>query len=104
MTQYPFAGLDALARMSMLNPQKRSVRAISRTEARKLEAQFVKDMDRVRDENLAEIQVWEYNPELLSKNGTVDVLSLALSLGDSNDTRVEQAMTKRLQEETWYTD
>ena len=41
----------------------------------------------------AEVEIWRYNPTLLSKHpGVVDTLSLAASLSADDDARVEQAI------------
>ena len=62
----------------------------------------MKDRDRIADEKLTEIEVWRYNPTLLSKEKYVDIASLALSLKEMNDERVELALKERLKGETWY--
>ncbi len=99
---YLVAGLDALSKMSMLNPPKQSIRAISKAKAKKIKNNFIKSIDRIADGNLVEIQIWDYDPEFLTKNGQIDVLSLSLSLSDLNDERVDQAMDERLEGESWY--
>ena len=44
--------------------------------------------------------MWRYNPHLLSKEDKVDELSLALSLRDDADERVEAAVDEML-EKLW---
>lgn len=42
------------------------------------------------------VQMWRYDPRKLSKTNTVDELSLALSLKDDADERVEGAVDNML--------
>ena len=46
------------------------------------------------------VEMWRYNPHLLSKEDKVDELSLALSLRDDADERVEAAVDEML-EKLW---
>ena len=62
----------------------------------------MKNRDRIADEKLTEIEVWSYDPTILSKEKYVDLASLALSLKEINDERVEQALEESLKGETWY--
>ena len=97
------AGLEALSMISMMNPPKNPVIAISKERLKRIEFDLVKDRDRIADENLTEIEVWRYDPTLLSKEKQVDLVSLALSLKEIKDERVEQELEERLKGETWYT-
>lgn len=96
------AGLEALSMISMINPPKKPVRAISKERLNQIEPYLVKDKDRIADEKLTEIEVWHYNPTLLSKEKYVDLVSLELSLKEVNDERIEQALEEMLKGETWY--
>ncbi len=100
--EYSFAGLDALSRFSMINPPDYPVLAVSKEEAKRLSPHFIKDMDRVSNEKPAEIQIWNYDPEYLKKDGIVDILSLSLTLEDLNDERVKQSIVESLRKESWY--
>lgn len=51
-------------------------------------------------ENQMAVEMWRYNPHLLSKEDKVDELSLALSLRDDADERVEAAVDEML-EKLW---
>ncbi len=44
----------------------------------------------------AEIQLWKYDPTILDKSGIVDSLSLAMTLKDKPDERVESAVEEML--------
>ncbi len=98
----PAAGMEALSMISMMNPPKNPVIAISKERLIEIEPYLVKNRDRIVDEKLTEIEVWSYNPTLLSKEKYVDIASLVLSLKEINDERVEQALMERLKGETWY--
>ena len=47
---------------------------------------------RAKDSQVAEYQVWRYEPALLDDQATVDPLSLILSLREETDERVAQAI------------
>lgn len=98
------AGLEALSMISMINPPKRPVRAISKQNAKAINKYIVKNRDRIADQNLVELQIWNYDPEILSDNDIVDIVSLALSVSDLNDERIDQAVEERLKGELWYTE
>ncbi|MBT9558229.1 MAG: hypothetical protein IV100_19505 [Myxococcales bacterium] len=49
----------------------------------------------------ARLEVWRYDPELLSTDGRVDALSLYLSLRDSADERVQRALDQLLETLRW---
>lgn len=98
------AGLEALSMITMINPPKRPVRAISKQKAKAINKHIVKNRDRIADQNLVEIQIWNYDPELLSENHYVDILSLALSVRELNDERIDLALEERLNGELWYTE
>lgn len=99
----PAAGLEALSMISMMNPPQNPVIAISKDRLIEIEPYLVKDRDRIVDEKLIKIEVWRYNPMLLSKEKYVDLVSLAISLKEINDERVEHALEERLKGESWYT-
>ncbi len=54
-----------------------------------------------RDNDTVTIQSWWYPPDTLAGPGTVDRLSLYLSLCDDADERVEAALTRLLEEVPW---
>lgn len=103
MMEAPTAGLEALSMISMMNPPKNSAVAIDKEGLKRNEHYIINDKDRIADEKLTEVEVWRYNPTLLSNQGRVDIVSLALSLKELNDERVEQALEERLKGESWYT-
>lgn len=103
-SEYPEAGLNLLSKISMINPSTREIRAISKIESRKYSEKFTSDIDEIKNEKLIEVQLWDYDPMFLAKNGGVDILSLVLSLKNTNDERVEKAIDELLKGEKWYTE
>ncbi len=103
LAEYPVAGLDALARVSMLNPPSCPVHAVGPKQAGQYKARTVRNRDLIADNDYAELQVWDYAPNLLAGSGVVDIVSLALSLQDEADVRVKQAIEERMRGESWYT-
>jgi hypothetical protein len=55
-------------------------------------------------EGSVEVELWWYDPMLLSEGQEVDPLSLYLSLQDSTDDRVHTALEELLRGQEWYTD
>jgi len=47
------------------------------------------------------VQVWRYDPHILSENGKVDKLSLYLSLRDNADDRIQIELENMLNEIKW---
>ena len=90
------AGLTALARLSSINDAPpRCVAVLRRTLA------FKADSERRYDGDV--VQEWKYDPRLLAPagGGTVDPLSLFLSLRNETDPRVQSALGKCLETIRW---
>lgn len=98
------AGLEALAQISMINPPKHPIRAISYEQIKKQELKVHKNKENFKEEALVELEIWNYDPALLTDNKCVDVMSLYESLKDEKDERVEQTLEDVLRDETWYMD
>lgn len=98
------AGLDALTGLSMINPPGHPVKAIDRNQLNKEQIEIVKNKDLIKDMQLVELQIWDYDPKLFSDKHHVDLLSLYASLKEETDERVEQALEEVLRGEPWYTD
>lgn len=90
--EFMLAGISALAEYSMLNPEQCATYAIKigSIDQRKLQQEFIDEEKQVR------VEIWRYDPHILGKNGIVDPLSLAVSLQDVSDERVEQAVDEML--------
>ena len=98
------AGLNALAELSMINPPSYPVLAIDRHKLNIEELDIIKNIDIIKDSNLIELELWDYDPKMFSNNNHVDLLSLYASLKDEKDERVEQALEEVLLGEEWYKD
>ncbi|MCB2291442.1 hypothetical protein LGK97_17080 [Clostridium sp. CS001] len=94
----PVAGLEALSTQSMLNPPKRPVRAMAKQYIKNIKEHIVTNKDKIADMDLIELQLWEYDPKILSKNYVVDLVSLIMSIDKSNDERVEIAIEESLRQ------
>lgn len=88
------AGDLALSEYSMLNPPKVPCYAVADDEKwRKMLKKYLIDED-----NEVEIQIWKYNPAILTDTNLVDKLSLALSYCDDKDERISQEIDEILEE------
>lgn len=86
------AGDQALSMMSMLNPPRIGCYAASDS------AKWKRYNDSLVDEeNQFELQLWKYDPKVLTTEGCVDVLSLAMCYADVADERVEEAIEEMLE-------
>ncbi|WMJ77800.1 MULTISPECIES: helix-turn-helix domain-containing protein [unclassified Sedimentibacter] len=99
---FPIAGLEALSMNSMINPSARSIRAISKQKLYDLMDYIEKDIYKIKDMNLMELQIWDYDPMIFAKNNVVDLASLAASFSGTSDERIEQAIEESLKGELWY--
>jgi len=54
-----------------------------------------------KEYGLFRIEIWKYDPKLLSHTGTVDKLSLYLSLKDNDDERVQIELDNLLNDIQW---
>lgn len=90
------AGLTALSEYTMLNPPRVNTFALEKLsdETMRLE-QNLTDADTQQC-----IQLWTYNPQILARNGCVDVLSLHQSLKNEDDERI-QGELEELLEKFW---
>ncbi len=94
---WPQAGLSALAGYSMLDGPDTPVYAVGENELKALEIIGPGADERDR----CEIEVWKYPPELFAAEGKVDRFSLALSLIENTDARVESAVEEMMENIEW---
>ena len=47
------------------------------------------------------VEVWKYDPRILAEDGKVDMLSLYLSLRDTEDERVHKEVNQLIKERKW---
>lgn len=88
------AGLSALSDMSMLNPPEVETWGMA---GGKMEGSCQKLID---TEKQCALQLWRYDPRRISQTDEIDALSLAASLADNTDERVEQCIEEIL-EKIW---
>lgn len=87
------SGYSALSRYSMLAPQKLECRAVNHLSTwNHVLSRHLED-----PANQCQIELWMYDPRLLTCNGCVDRLSLALALRADGDERVETALEEILE-------
>ncbi len=89
------SGINALSTYSMLNNEGRIYYALHKTQFKGLKIHT----DKVYGENV--IEIWCYDPYILSESGKVDKLSLYLSLRDHADERVQIELENMLSEIRW---
>ena len=89
------SGVNALASYTMLNEESRQSWAVTKKEQKTLAIVT----DKQFGEN--EIQVWKYNPKMLSTEEVVDKLSLYLSLKDNEDERIQIELERLINEMSW---
>jgi len=90
------AGEEALAKKSMLGFPKHKVRAVDKKQFKMISVEDIVDAKWHMGSELIEIEVWRYDPEPLARNGCVDDISLALSLSDMRDERIEMELEKMI--------
>ena len=95
------AAETALAGYSMLAPPDFATYAVyARADGiGRLEESRVDDLD--DEENRPVIELWRYDPKLLSGADKVDALSLFLALRDQEDERVQQALDAMMEGFQW---
>ena len=88
--EYLLAGDSAVAKQTMLNDSMFRCYAV-------VGKQKFEELPYVMDANTdVVVELWKYDPALLSKNGIVDPLSLAMSFEDEDDERVQAAIAELL--------
>ena len=89
VTQGVVGGINALSHYSALKPERIHTKVIYEPKFRKSkEAGALPDLNIL--DGATRIEVWKYPPVIEKEDGFVDRLSLALSLRDDNDPRVEK--------------
>ncbi len=89
------AGENAMERFTMLASPSFAIVAISKKEA--------KENNGILDKEFGEhiVQVWKYNPHVLSNNDIVDKLSLYLALRNDEDERIQMELETMINEMQW---
>ena len=89
------AGENALEKYTLLASPSFATVAIPKARAK----ENIGVLDKEFGENM--IQVWKYNPHVLSSNGIVDKLSLYLSLRNSEDERIQMELETMINNIQW---
>ncbi len=95
------AGLSALAHLSMLATPSIATVAISSKQWKVLQENGDCSLAAIDDPGVCEVEIWTYDPCLLSNEPMVDRLSLFLSLRDQEDERVEVAIDQMMEGVKW---
>jgi DNA-binding MarR family transcriptional regulator len=95
------AGLSALARDTMLAAPRNDVVAMSSKDWSRVPRHTADAKIAADDPEAIEVEIWSYNPKLLAEEDVVDRFSLFLSLRDSEDERVEQALEQLMEAAEW---
>lgn len=95
------AGLTALSRHSTLTAPDNPIYAIGPAKGRMLGLNNgIRKLPGI-EQGACIAEVWSYDPCLLGKDGVVDILSLYLSLRESEDERVEKALKEAMEHLVW---
>ena len=94
------AGESALSRNSMLGEPNIPTYAIYKGDSILIDVEEV-DPQWEEESNICRIELWKYNPQLFAMDNQVDPVSLALSLVDINDERVQGELETFLDEYNW---
>lgn len=89
------AGETAMGHYTMLAEPAKPVIAITKGVARQMADLFDKQFGSIK------VEVWKYDPKLLSADKYVDSLSLYLSLRDSDDERVQMECDNLINDMKW---
>ena len=94
------AGETALSEYSMLNVPKLRTVAVYKGA---IECDVLEEVDArwEEEQELVLLELWKYNPLLFEKEGKVDQISLACSMADCKDERVEMAVEEMLEKLVW---
>lgn len=99
------AGLGALSDKSMINKPKHKIWAVAKTIKNTIEPSFdpcINDNEKYDKEPVIQIEVWAYDPGILSKTKSVDIVSLKLSLANENDERTQIEIDNLMKAYIWY--
>lgn len=87
LAHQPLSGLSALAKYTMINSPETKCYAVWPSIKTK---KFTEEL--VDDSQQSEIEIWKYNPLTFAHNGIVDIISLAMSLENKSDERIQSAV------------
>lgn len=102
-TDLPLSGLSALAARTDIADESRPVFAAAASQAKDMKANKLIETTPDLDAAVVILEVWNYDPSLLSPGRIVDPLSLYLSLCEDPDERVQAALTSMMEALQWST-
>lgn len=88
-------GINALSEYTMINREYQDMFAVGKVDMHQ------SNISTDREYGAHRIEVWKYAPKMLSHTGTVDKLSLYLSLKDNEDERVQIELDNLINEIKW---
>lgn len=99
---FPVCGINALAHYTMLNPDSEKMIMMSAKQLRELTSSGALIRPNEYDGNVL-IEAWKYPPVVIKEESPnwVDKLSLALSLREDSDPRVEGEVERLIDEMVW---
>lgn len=95
------AGESALAEYSMLAPPELPVYAMSGKAWNASQAKRLINIAHYPEEAEMKLELWRYNPRLLTTGKTVDPFSLFLSLKETGNERIESALNQMMEHIKW---
>lgn len=99
------AGLSALSDKSMINKPKYETWAIGKTMKNNMGTSLSFSIDsneKFDKEPVMQIEVWAYDPGILSRTESVDIVSLKLSLANEKNERIQIEIDNLIKEYVWY--
>lgn len=100
MAEGMIGGINALSNYSMLAPDPVATRVLTEEEFKNGIESLSEEMGLNRYDGPQQIEIWKYNP-IQTSTEYVDPLSLALSLQDDNDPRVEKEIENMINDMQW---
>lgn len=100
-TELPQAGISALSERTLLSSGDIPVYATGKEYYTVLKEQKRIQIVENSFDAQAQLEIWYYNPEILSRQNAVDDLSLFLSLREDTDERVQIALSELLEKFKW---
>lgn len=98
---YKLAGLSALAARTMIAPDRHPVIAMTNAEYKLgiRNEEFIELPDEWNSTH--QVQIWQYNPAIVTQESLVDTLSLYLSFEDDDDSRTRGELERMMEKIQW---
>jgi len=95
------SGETALSEISMLSAPHNEIRACYEKDVSLSLLELIEDDRWENNKELVRLEMWKYDPGLLSTGDIVDMISMALSLSDTNDERVQGELQSVMEDKGW---